>query len=212
MLGGIRSRNTRPREMASMSVLHASSVRPSPIGRWLAFVAIGTAVAVLIGVVLWGAVFRQAGALAAGLEPGFQDGRILSAASLDDARLPAIANLDPQLASAMREAAGAAASDGIRFEVTSGWRTPRYQQWLLEEAIRTYGSEEAALQWVAAPDRSHHVTGGAIDIGPLDAQSWLIEHGATWGLCQIYANERWHFERATEPGGSCPAPREDAAG
>ena len=26
----------------------------------------------------------------------------------------------------------------------------------------------------------------------------------TYGLCQIFANERWHFELATEPGGACP--------
>ena len=49
------------------------------------------------------------------------------------------------------------------------------------------------------------MTGHAVDVGPLDAQFWLIERGAEWGLCQIYANERWHFEVATDPGGKCPA-------
>lgn len=195
-----------------MSVLRASSVRPVPTGRWIAFVAIGLVLAVFAGVVLWAAVFRQAGALVAGFEPGVDDGRLLSAVSLDDDSLPALADLNPELLAATRQAAGAAAAEGVTFEVTSGWRTPQYQQWLLEQAVKDYGSEDAARQWVAPPDRSHHVTGDAIDIGPWDAQAWLIEHGSSWGLCQVYANERWHFELATIPGGVCPALLQDAAG
>jgi len=198
--------------MAGMSELRASSVRHPPLGRWIGLIAVGLAIAAVVGMVLWGAVFRQAAALAAGLVPGADDGRVASTASLADAGVPAIGKLDPGLLSAMRAAERAARSDGIAFEVTSGWRTPRYQQWLLDQAVTTYGSEERALQWVAPPDRSHHVTGDAIDIAPLAAQSWLIQRGATWGLCQIYVNEPWHFELATEPGGVCPALREDAAG
>jgi hypothetical protein len=49
------------------------------------------------------------------------------------------------------------------------------------------------------------VTGDAVDIGPTDADDWLIQHGSTYGLCQIFANELWHFELATTPGGDCPA-------
>jgi hypothetical protein len=56
------------------------------------------------------------------------------------------------------------------------------------------------------------VTGDAVDLGPTQADDWVIRHGADYGLCQTYANELWHFELATEPGGSCPAPRPDAAG
>ena len=26
------------------------------------------------------------------------------------------------------------------------------------------------------------------------AAEWLTEHGSAYGLCQIYANEPWHFE------------------
>jgi D-alanyl-D-alanine carboxypeptidase len=56
------------------------------------------------------------------------------------------------------------------------------------------------------------VTGDAVDIGPTDADSWLQQHGDRYGLCQTYANEMWHFELATEPGGTCPPGKEDAAG
>jgi D-alanyl-D-alanine carboxypeptidase len=38
-----------------------------------------------------------------------------------------------------------------------------------------------------------------------------MEHGSTYGLCQIYVNERWHFELATEPGGTCPDLLADAS-
>ena len=36
--------------------------------------------------------------------------------------------------------------------------------------------------------------GDAVDIGPATATAWLSRHGAAYGLCQIYANEPWHFE------------------
>nr|RZI36672.1 hypothetical protein BJQ95_00888 [Cryobacterium sp. SO1] len=49
-------------------------------------------------------------------------------------------------------------------------------------------------------------------IGRTDADSWLSQHGADYGLCQIYANEMWHFEFATEPGGDCPEQLPNAAG
>jgi len=43
---------------------------------------------------------------------------------------------------------------------------------------------------------------GTVDIGPADADYWMAQHGAEYGLCQIYANEVWHYERVIEPGGS----------
>jgi hypothetical protein len=49
------------------------------------------------------------------------------------------------------------------------------------------------------------VSGDAVDIGPSAAAAWLSEHGADYGLCQIYGNEPWHYElrpEATEQG--CP--------
>ena len=54
------------------------------------------------------------------------------------------------------------------------------------------------------PELSRHVTGDAVDIGYTDADSWLAQHGARYGLCTTYANEMWHFEVATEPGEDCP--------
>jgi hypothetical protein len=63
---------------------------------------------------------------------------------------------------------------------------------------------DAVRRWVATPDTSAHVTGDAVDIGPPNAAAWLDEHGSSYGLCRVFANETWHFELATEPGGACP--------
>jgi zinc D-Ala-D-Ala carboxypeptidase len=109
-------------------------------------------------------------------------------------RIRGAANLDPALVGALRKAAADAAYDGVEFYVKSGRRSPEYQQQLLDEAILKYGSEAEAARWVATPDTSPHVSGDAVDLGPSDATAWLSEHGAEYGLCQIYGNEPWHYE------------------
>lgn len=143
---------------------------------------------------------------------GVDDGYIESGASIspfaDD--VPAIAKLDPVLREAMQAAATAALADSFEFVVTSGWRSERYQQALFDDAVLEYGSAEEAGRRVATPTTSAHVTGEAVDIGFTDANSWLSQHGADYGLCQIYANEMWHFELATTPGGECPPQLPDA--
>lgn len=143
---------------------------------------------------------------------GDDDGFIESGESISPFadELPAIAKLDPALREAMQAAAEAALADGFEFVVTSGWRSERYQQALFDEAVAEYGSTEAR-RLVATSTTSAHVTGQAVDIGYTDANSWLSQHGADYGLCQIYANEMWHFELATTPGGECPPQLPDAS-
>jgi hypothetical protein len=64
---------------------------------------------------------------------------------------------------------------------------------------------EEAARWVATAETSAHVSGDAVDIGPFDATAWLSEHGAEYGLCQIYSNEAWHYELRSEAGDhGCP--------
>jgi len=122
-----------------------------------------------------------------------------------DVQNPAVGNLDPNLLIAVQQASTAAAADGITMTITSGWRSPEFQQQLLDDAVATYGSVAAALQYVQVPQRSHHVQGRAVDIGGAPADQWLIANGARYGLCQIYANELWHFELATDAAGKCPS-------
>jgi zinc D-Ala-D-Ala carboxypeptidase len=129
-----------------------------------------------------------------------------------DVSNPIIGLMDPLLLRAIQDAARGAASEGIELKVTSGWRSKGFQQQLFDDGVRTYGSIDAARQFVASPERSMHVVGKAVDIGATDADEWLIRNGSRFGLCQIYANEIWHFELATDKDGNCPPLKPNAAG
>ena len=119
--------------------------------------------------------------------------------------VPGVANLDPDLLDALRRAATDASAEGVELLVDSGWRSPEYQQRLLDEAVSKYGSEEAAGRWVATPETSAHVKGDAVDVGPSGAAGWLSVHGAAYGLCLVYGNEPWHYELRPEAGEhGCP--------
>jgi hypothetical protein len=126
------------------------------------------------------------------------DGVLPDGVTVFDDRYPGVANLDPALLGALRRVATDAADDGVGFVVDSGWRSRAYQEQLLHEAVSEYGSEQEAARWVATPNTSAHVAGEAVDIGPSDAAAWLSEHGATYGLCQTYGNEPWHYELRPE--------------
>jgi zinc D-Ala-D-Ala carboxypeptidase len=129
---------------------------------------------------------------------GEADGAVPDGTTVFDDEIPGVANLDPALLGALRLAATDAADDGVEFVVNSGWRSAEYEEHLRHEAVSKYGSEEEAARWVATSDTSAHVSGDAIDIGPFDARAWLSEHGAEYGLCQIYSNEPWHYELRPE--------------
>jgi len=137
---------------------------------------------------------------------GEADGAVPEGTTVFDDDVPGVAKLDPALLSALRRAATDASGDVVEFYVDSGWRSPAYQEHLLEEAIAKYGTAKEAARWVATPTTSPHVSGDAIDIGHSDATTWLSKHGAKYGLCQIYRNEPWHFElRAAAIDHGCPA-------
>jgi D-alanyl-D-alanine carboxypeptidase len=129
---------------------------------------------------------------------GEADGTVPDGTTVFDDEIAAVANLDPALLGALRHAAADAADDGVVLFITSGWRSPEYQEQLFQEAVSEYGSEEEAARWVATADTSAHVSGDAVDIGHSDATAWLSQHGAEYGLCQIYGNEPWHYELRSE--------------
>lgn len=189
-----------------------TSTRPSRRRR-LTLVALVVCIVAVAAAMLTVIVGASVASTPPSLAPTADDGLIAegTAVSLSDDGVPAIARMDPALRDAMRRAEADAALEGLRFDVTSGWRSERYQRWLLDDAIEFYASEEVARQFVAAPDRSSHVTGRAVDIASLEAQLWLGQYGSRYGICQTYANERWHFELATTPGGVCPEMKTDAA-
>ncbi len=145
---------------------------------------------------------------------GESDGAIPEGVSVFDDDISAVANLDPRLRRALRQAAIDAAKDRIDIAVNSGWRSREYQKQLFRDAVAKYGSEKKAARWVATPDRSSHVSGDAVDIGPSRAAAWLSKHGAEYGLCRIYRNELWHYELRREAiDDGCPSmyadPRHD---
>jgi zinc D-Ala-D-Ala carboxypeptidase len=143
---------------------------------------------------------------------GEAGGAVPDGTTVFDDDVPGVANLDPALLGALRRAATDAAADGVRLVVDSGWRSPAYQEHLLREAVAKYGSEAAAARWVATPTTSAHVSGDAVDIGPAAAAAWLSAHGAAYALCQIYANEPWHYERRPDAADDgCPAMYPDPA-
>ncbi len=137
------------------------------------------------------------------------DSQLLSPFDLSS---PAVNQLDPALLDAVQRATSSAAADGITMGLTSGWRSAEFQQRLFDDAVARYGSADIASQYVASPQVSKHVLGKAVDVGPTAADDWLIPNSSAFGLCQIYANEIWHFELISDYGGTCPPLRPNAAG
>lgn len=133
------------------------------------------------------------------------DGALPDGVTVFDDANPGIANLDPNLLQSLRDATRDAADGGVELTINSGWRSANYQDALLRAAVSEYGSEKEAARWVATADTSPHVSGDAVDIGSANGTTWLSEHGADYGLCQIYRNESWHFELRPEAiEGGCP--------
>jgi D-alanyl-D-alanine carboxypeptidase len=156
--------------------------------------------------------FREVHRGAPGAATTEEDGALPDGVTVFDDEYPGIANLGADLLMALREAATGAAEDGIALYVNSGWRSAEYQNQLFREAVSEYGSEEQAARWVATADTSAHVSGDAVDIGPVDAMAWLSRQGARYGLCQIYRNEPWHYElRPKAIARGCPRMYADSA-
>ncbi|MCV7267710.1 M15 family metallopeptidase [Mycolicibacterium doricum] len=129
-----------------------------------------------------------------------------------DVENPIVGRLDPALLTAVQEAARAAAADGVEVGINSGWRSIGFQERLFQDGVRTYGSVEIARQFVASPQTSMHVVGRAVDVGGPDAAAWMSRNGPRFGLCQVYANELWHYELTADADGICPPMKPNATG
>ncbi|CAM4266693.1 M15 family metallopeptidase [Nocardia ninae] len=162
---------------------------------------LGLPVAVLPALVATGLMAPQAGAEER--VPADQRAAMGSAAGTE--------GLEPGLAVAYTLAENEAHAQGVPLSITSGYRTPDEQQQLWDDGLATYGGPDAARRWVLPPEESTHVSGHAVDVGPLAGAQWLEANGNHWGLCRMYDNEWWHFELATTPGRPCPPMRPDAS-
>lgn len=80
--------------------------------------------------------------------------------------------------------------------INSGFRSIERQQELWLQALRKYGSPEAARRWVAPPGRSNHNKGLAADLGYSsdDARQWIHQNAGNYGLFFPLKNENWHVE------------------
>ena len=126
------------------------------------------------------------------------DGVVPDGVTVFDSGYPAVSKLDPALLRTLRRAASDAAGDGVTVFINSGWRSRAYQEQLFRQAVSEYGSEAKAAHRVAPPGTSAHETGNAVDLGQAEARTWLLAHGAHYGLCQVYRNEPWHYELRPE--------------
>lgn len=137
------------------------------------------------------------------------DGTVLTAFDVGN---PVIGLLDPALLAAVQEATRVAATEGVTMQVNSGWRSRGFQQRLFDDGVLLYGSVDAARQFVASPETSMHVQGKAVDIGPPPAAAWMSRNGPRFGLCQVFANELWHYELTADAAGNCPPMKPNATG
>ncbi|WP_105386069.1 terminase large subunit domain-containing protein [Neorhizobium alkalisoli] len=90
--------------------------------------------------------------------------------------------------------------DNLKGSVTinSGFRSVERQQELWLDALRKYGSPEAARKWVAPPGNSQHNKGNAADLGYSSdaARQWVHRNAGNFGLSFPLSNENWHIEDA----------------
>ena len=97
---------------------------------------------------------------------GEADGAVPEGVRVFDDDIPAVANLDPGLLRALRQAATDAAQDGIEIVVNSGWRSREYQKQLLREAVAKYGSERQLPDGWPLPTRLLMCRGTRSTSGP----------------------------------------------
>lgn len=127
------------------------------------------------------------------------------------AMAPGTAGLTPQLTATYTWAYRDAQRGGVPMYVNSGKRSWATQHSMWRQGVREYGSAARAQRWVLPPNRSTHVSGEAVDVGPRAGAAWLQRNGWRYGLCRTFDNEWWHFELVTLPGTPCPPRLPDAS-
>lgn len=145
--------------------------------------------------------------------PGYADAKELEDVGLNI--LGRAQRLAPDTALAWRRMQAAAADDGARLLLVSGFRSLLQQAELIRQKLATGQDIAEILKVIAAPGYSEHHTGKAIDIAtpgsrPLtaefestDAFRWLAAYAGRYGFQMSYgrdnalgfAYEPWHWSR-----------------
>jgi len=91
--------------------------------------------------------------------------------------------------------------------INSGYRSIERQQQLWLDALKKYGTPEAARKWVAPPGNSQHNKGNAADLGYASdaARKWMHANAGSFGLSFPMGHEPWHIEDATARAGQVSA-------
>ncbi len=112
------------------------------------------------------------------------------------------------------------APPGIRegLQIGSGFRSVERQRELWDDAVKKYGSAEAARRWVAPPGNSQHNHGNAVDIwyngvrldqAPAEVRDWVHANADKYGLRFPMSWESWHIEPTGARGGSTAVAAQD---
>lgn len=123
-------------------------------------------------------------------------------------RPDSFSGMDPQFASSLASLfADAPANIRQGLQVSSGFRSNDVQSRLWTEALKKYGSADAARKWVAPPGKSKHNHGHAADLKFLNdtARQWVHQNATKYGLAFPLANENWHVELAGARGQPMPS-------
>lgn len=127
--------------------------------------------------------------------------------------------VDSRIYPELQEMFDDARAQGILPQITSSFRTAKYQQQLLDEEIADFlcqgysrsEAKELAEKWVAIPGTSEHQIGMAVDISTADSSrqdasivwQWLNENSYKYGFILRYPEdkteitgvmyEQWHY-------------------
>jgi LAS superfamily LD-carboxypeptidase LdcB len=101
---------------------------------------------------------------------------------------------------------GAARSAGLDVSTGSGYRSIEQQQQIYDRNVAKYGSANVPGHQVARPGHSMHNFDLANDLkfGSPEAQKWVHQHAADFGLHFPVRGEGWHVE--AQPGWHAPQP------
>ncbi|RVP79957.1 hypothetical protein CN072_29395 [Sinorhizobium meliloti] len=115
-----------------------------------------------------------------------------------DKPLSHITELDAEFSRRLAAFLAAAQEQAGQIVINSGARSIERQAQLWQEALKKYGSAEAARKWVAPPGKSMHNQGRAADLGyeTEAVKAWAHANAEAYGLVYRLKNEDWHIELA----------------
>ena len=145
--------------------------------------------------------------------PGYADAKELEDVGPNIVGRPQ--RLAPDTALAWRRMQAAAAEDGVRLLLVSGYRSVSHQAELIRQKLDAGQDIAAILKVVAAPGYSEHHSGKALDIAtpgsrPLTSEfeattafRWLVAYAGRYGFRMPYGRdnpfgftyEPWHWSR-----------------